>query len=162
MITPEQIRAMFFYDSKTGVLRWKKLEGRRKVGPLGSPDSKGYLAIHIRPHMYRLHRIIWAWKTGKWPVGEIDHKNGKRSDNRWRNLRIATRLQQCTNQKLKGRKNRSGFKGVHWRKDLNKYAAVIHAGGKKLYLGFEKNPVRAAALYRKAAKKYFGEFARSP
>jgi HNH endonuclease len=161
MITPEQIRNMFFYNSRTGVLRWKKLEGRRKAGPLGSIDSKGYLAIHIRPHMYRLHRIIWAWKTGKWPLGEIDHKNGVRTDNRWNNLRNATRIQQNANQKPR-KNNTSGFRGVYWLTDSKKYAAVIHLNGKKTYLGYDKNLKRAAAIYKKAAKKHFGEFSRAP
>lgn len=107
-----------------------------------------------------MHRIIWLWKTGVWPAREIDHKNGIRTDNRWCNLRIATRLQQNANQKLYNRKNKSGIKGIFWHEECKGYAAVIHANGKKIWLGAHDSKDLAVAAYIIAAKKYFGEFAR--
>ena len=161
MLDAEKVRELFFYNSKTGVLKWKKAgRGRRPNRIAGALDGKGYCFVHLRPYgFYRTHRIIWLWKTGKWPPGEIDHKNGIRSDNRWCNLRSATRLQNCHN--TRRTKSKTGIKGVFWHDECKGYAAVIHAEGRKIWLGAHKTPELAAAAYRKAAKKYFGEFARA-
>jgi hypothetical protein len=34
----------------------------------------------------RCDRVVWAMKTGAWPLGEIIHLNGDNSDNRFENL----------------------------------------------------------------------------
>ena len=161
MITYQQARKLLTYNSKTGELRWRNPVGHQTTGSVGTPDGKGYLQVHIRPRLYRVHRLIWLWKTGEWPAEQIDHKNGIRDDNRWCNLRLANQQQQNWNQKIYGRKNKTGIKGVFWHEECKGYAAVIHAKGQKLWLGAYPTPELAAVAYRQAAKKYFGEFARA-
>jgi hypothetical protein len=102
--------------------------------------------------------------TGKWPNGEIDHKNLDAGDNRFSNLREATRGQQNANRRVR-RDSRLRIKGVSFVPHLNKtnpYSAVIKANGCRLNLGHFKTPEEAHAAYRKASAELRGEFARKP
>ena len=103
-----------------------------------------------------LHRFIFD----NLPKGlQIDHINGNKLDNRRSNLRFCTQSQNNMNQKL-SKVNISGFKGIYWRKDKNKWQAQIQINYKVFYLGLFKNKFEAAETYNEAAKQYFGEFAR--
>jgi len=53
--------------------------------------------------------------TRKWPAYAVDHRNLDKGDNRWDNLREATRSQNMANTSLPST-NTSGFKGVIWSK----------------------------------------------
>jgi len=88
----------------------------------------------------------------------IDHKNGNFLDNTRENLRKCTASQNSMNQKLSIR-NTSGYKGVSWTKNRNKFKASIGLKGKLIYLGYFKCPIQAAIKYDKAVINYFGEFA---
>lgn len=56
--------------------------------------------------------------------------------------------------------NTSGYKGVHWLKDRNKWRAVIQSKDRMEYLGVFSDPVDAAIAYDNAARELYGEFAR--
>jgi hypothetical protein len=83
-----------------------------------------------------------------------------RADNRWANLRMATRAQNKANTRPCAA-NTSGVKGVHWHKSAHKWRARIKVNGKRRHLGFFCTPESAAAAYAAAAEKYFGEFSRT-
>lgn len=94
------------------------------------------------------------------PNGRIvDHKSGDRLDNRRRNLRRATRRQNCQNRKTR-RDSKSGIKGVRWHAHAKKWTASILIAGKRHYLGYFSTSEKAARAYRKASRSAFGEFAR--
>ena len=42
--------------------------------------------LTINGKMYRAHRVIWLWMTGKWPENDIDHEDRDATNNRWNNL----------------------------------------------------------------------------
>ena len=63
----------------------------RPARPAGCRDADGYLVMKFEGVMFKVHRIIWKMVTGKEPVTIIDHRNTVRTDNRWANLREATR-----------------------------------------------------------------------
>src|SRR3546814_1707207 len=90
--------------------------------------------------------------TGKWPPGEVDHRNGARDDNRWCNLRKATKAQNQANARRR-RDNTSGVKGVTWNKARKKWVAQIQAGGKRMSLGGFPTIDAADNAYQKAANK---------
>lgn len=78
--------------------------------------------------------------------------------NRIANLRQATRSQNMANARQKAN-NTSGFKGVHFLR--GKWQAQIQIGGRRIHLGCYLTPEVAHMAYRIAAKKHFGEFART-
>ena len=87
----------------------------------------------------------------------IDHVNGNTLDNRKSNLRIADRMKNLRNSKLRSDSN-CKYKGIGFRK--GKYFARIQINPKKrLFLGYYNTDVDAAKAYDIAAKQYFGEFA---
>jgi AP2 domain/HNH endonuclease len=91
---------------------------------------------------------------------EVDHKNGNTLDNRRGNLRECGRLQNLMNN---GRRsdNTSGFKGVHFHSRAARWQARIKANGRRISLGLYKTSEAAAIAYDLAAKRYFGDFART-
>lgn len=94
--------------------------------------------------------------TGEWPSSEIDHCNLNKDDNRWTNLRLATRSQNTAycNVKVAGI---LGVRGVSM--DHGKYRARIMKDGKSIALGHFATLGEARAAYDAAQKKLFGEFA---
>lgn len=128
--------------------------------PAGTIGSTGYRLIKLFDRSYRIHRLIWLMQTGHWPTKQIDHKNLDKTDNRWKNLRLANNAQSQQNTKMQAR-NRTGFKGVHKQTTKSgRYYALIGINGKNKYLGTFDTPLAAHLAYQKGAQKYFGEFAR--
>jgi hypothetical protein len=101
-----------------------------------------------------LHRLLIDATKGEL----VDHKNGDTLDNRKKNLRICTTVQNLQNSKLK-KNSEQGFKGVEPRG--NKWIARIGINGKKKYLGIFSSKEDAARAYDEAAILFFGEFART-
>jgi hypothetical protein len=106
------------------------------------------------------HRIIYIYHYGEIPTNMlVDHKNGNPSDNNIDNLRLATDIQNCQNQKI-SKNNTSGYKGVCFKKDRNKWHAGIRVNGIIKHLGYYDTPKIASEVYKKAAEIYFKEFAK--
>lgn len=80
--------------------------------------------------------------TGEPPCDRVDHEDGVRNHNWWSNLRIANNQQNGANSKRK-KNNTSGYKGVYWSKQRQKWAAKINVSGRQIHLGFHAYPVAA-------------------
>lgn len=102
-----------------------------------------------------MHRVIMELED---PNLQIDHINGNGLDNRKSNLRICTKEQNAKNIRF-NKRNTSGFKGVHYRKDTNNWQARIKASSKNISLGSYLTSEEAAKAYDRAALQYHGEFA---
>jgi len=98
------------------------------------------------------HRLAFYYVLG-WCPEEVDHINHVRDDNRWINLRAASKQENHRNRKL-DTNNKSGFNGVTWYKNYSKWLACIGIGGKQINLGYFENKDDAIAARKAANIKY--------
>jgi hypothetical protein len=160
-LTAEYVRSILDYNPNTGQFTRLNVPGTRTDlvnKPTGSAHNMGYITIFIKGKHYYAHRLAWLIVTGAWPSYDIDHKNNIRNDNKWENLRLATKSQNLMNTGVY-KSNTVGYKGVHKRKNWNKWRARIIVNGKRLHLGDFNTPEEAALAYNEAAIKYHKEFA---
>lgn len=155
-LTQEILRSLITYDPETGTLA--RLPSGRAAGAV---NDNGYVLISIRKKQYRAHRLAWLYMTGSWPVADLDHINGIRTDNRIANLREATRSQNLFNKKM-DRRNKSGFRGVSWTTKKKLWGAHIKKDRKTRFIGYFRSPEAAYAAYCKQASVLFEEFAKTP
>lgn len=155
--TPEQIAQAFAYDPETG--RITRLASKRtdRIGP--TPEivtGNGYVVVYAYGRLFRAHRIAWVLMTGEWPEADVDHINRDRADNRWANLRAATRAQNLRNASVKVN-SATGIKGVARKGE--RFLAYIRQDGKKRHLGSFGTADEARAAYMAAASSASGQFA---
>ena len=126
----------------------------------GSLREDGYIGIFINGKYFFAHRIIWEMFNQEIPAGMvIDHIDGIRNNNRIENLRVCT-FQQNHFNRGKQSNNKSGFKGVSWHKQKQKWVAQIKIDGRNKFLGFYTDPVKAYEKYCEVARERYGEFAK--
>ena len=161
-LTHARLTQLFHYDPNTGLFtRLVNRCSRTKVGEIaGTLSAQGYLRIKIDRRDYNCHRLAWLYMTNEWPKDQIDHINGIRADNRFCNLRDATTAENSRNGLL-SKNNKSGFKGVCFDKDIQKWRAAIWLERKPKYLGVFATPEEAAEAYDRAAISMHGRFART-
>lgn len=154
-VSHDRLKEILSYEPSTGTFIWLKPSGRRvKVGDVArSKDSAGYFRVMVDNQSYRLHVLAWFYVHGVWPEHEVDHINRCRSDNRIENLRCVTRSQNQQNM-WRGNQNTSGYRGVSWHRQAQKWGAKIMVGYKGISLGLYDDVMDAARAYREAAKKY--------
>lgn len=160
-LCPDQAREIWSYDRDTGELRWNVKPSKRLAAGTraGKRNSRGYIVVKYRGAYYQAHRIIWLIVHGQTPE-MIDHVNGNPWDNRLCNLRAATPRENQRNRR-RNKTSTSGIKGVRWDPRSKAWVARIRDGQRNLVLGRFKDISSAASAYAMAAKKIFGEFART-
>lgn len=126
----------------------------------GYKANDGYIKIYYKRKYLYAHRVLWEMQVGEIPEGMfIDHINGFRDDNRISNLRVCTHQQNHFN-RTKQSNNKSGYKGVSWHKQKQKWVTQIKVEGRNKFLGFFDDPREAYKIYCIAAITAYGEFAR--
>lgn len=151
---------LFAYEN--GKLFWKNRSNSLvPAGALaGSKRADGYVGIFIGGKYHFAHRVIWEMHNGEIPEGlVIDHINGIRDDNRIENLRLCT-FQENHFNRGKQSNNKSGYKGVSWHKQKQKWVAQIKIDGRNKFLGFFTDPEKAYAKYCEMALLHYGDFAK--
>lgn len=157
ILTAEDLRTRFSYDSTSGLFtRLIGVSGNgTKAGTIaGSKDDQGYLKITISGQYFKAHRLAWLYVYGVWPVHEVDHINGIRSDNRIINLRDTPRVMNSENQRSCKSNNKSKLLGVAspCGKD-KKFTALITVNGKTARLGRFDTADEAHQCYIQAKRK---------
>lgn len=134
-------REYLAYNSRTGVLTWKKIPKHCytiNIGDkAGSISPEGYRILSINGKAYRSHRVIWYCEMNEMP-NMMDHINGKRDDNRLCNLRNVT-VKENNRNASKSSKNTSGFTGVTYVKSGSRnkrWRADIRHNDKRKCLGY--------------------------
>lgn len=180
VITPELLRQLLRYEPETGKLFWLPRAPEMFAGGYTGRDAccatwnkrwagkesftaltQGYRFGCIFAIKLRAHRVAWMIVTGETiPDGMmIDHVNGIRADNRWSNLRIATRAQNKWNVWSARKDSTSGIKGVRFDGSRNRWVAHIKRDGKTKWLGRFKTAQEASEAFRKAELQASNEFA---
>ena len=161
--TRAEVLDLLDYDPETGIFRWKIEKnshgGKIYPGSLAGTSKDGYCQIKLFGIVYRAHHLAWLIMTGEWPdrSRDVDHRNRDRSDNRWDNLRYATRAQNNING-APHRNNKSGTKGVSFVTRTGLWDARIKVNGKVLTLGQHQRLDDAVAARREAENRIYGEF----
>ena len=169
----DYLKSRFRLDRKTGNLFWKARPEDQFVAPryaltwnkkhagkqAGTLGVRGYRIVIIDYAHYLEHRIVFALVHGFDP-GEnvIDHKNPAEG-NRPSNLQVTTRKNNVRRKTRMNSNNTSGVSGVWWHTTGKRWVAAIKVNGVKIALGMFTDINEAAAVRRKAEKKYFGKFA---
>jgi hypothetical protein len=159
-LTQVQLRKQLRYDPRTGWFTWRTQpngrvpEGRRA----GTIKTRGNREIKIDGKLYQSGRLAFFYMDGRWPKNDVDHRNGNPADDRWTNLRKATRSQNAANQRQWGKKISGLPKGVY--QQGRRYYARIKVDQTVIHLGGFDEVAEAQDAYAAAAKKHFGQFAR--
>lgn len=160
-LTQDLVKELLHYDPKTGQFHWRRAsEGGRRGRDAGAPAgyrlATGYWFIGLNGKRYLAHRVAWLYMTGGWPPEEIDHVNGNRGDNRFGNLRLASKSQNMANAPAK-KSNKLGLRGV-FRTRNGKYQAQVTVNRQVRRLGTFDTPEEARDAYLRASRQGHGEF----
>ena len=162
------VRDLLDYNPITGHLRWRTRDRKwfssdrawrtfntrfANKPALTSTNTSGYFQGPFLGKHELAHRLIWVWMTGDIP-DEIDHKDGVRTNNKWVNLRNVCRSTNAKNH-ARQRNSTTGFTGVGFSEEHQKYRARITFEGKRHHLGLFTTPKEAAKAYD-LAKRSFG------
>lgn len=161
-VTHARLLELLHYNPSTGLFVWlKRTSNRIRVGDIAGCVGKqdGYVRLSIDGILYLGHRLAHFYMTGEWPPIDTDHWNGATGDNRWANIRPATRGENGTNQRAR----KAGLKGCYhdpksgmWRAQItHRLLPKGHA-----YLGSYRTEIEAHLAYCTEAARLSGKFAR--
>ena len=135
-INIELLREFVDYNPETGSMTWKERDikhfkclrdcnrwNNRYAGQeCGTSMYRGHKLMRISGKPFYIHRAAFAHHFGYWPTKEIDHKNQNPTDNRLSNLRETN---ENNRNKSKQKNNTSGYTGVSWDKNRNKWRVAV-------------------------------------
>ena len=137
------IKKGYSYNEETGIVTSPKGKEVYKVNKAGYVYFTYYVDKKSIPIL--VHQFGWYW-VNKETVECIDHINQNKIDNRLKNLRSVTRLQNQWNQKER--------KGYTFYKRDNKWKAQISIKGKQTHIGYFNTEEEARNAYLKEKEKY--------
>jgi len=145
------------YNSEDGNLYWtENLNSRaRKDKIAGGIEPDGYRRIKFQKRNYVAHKVVWYMHNKTVVIGQLDHINGNRLDNRIENLRPVTVRQNAQNRK---RHRKGSLVGCHQQRaksgNLIGWESTIYFKGKSNYLGYFQSEEEAHLCYLFAALFY--------
>jgi hypothetical protein len=138
------------------------VQGHRwHVLPDGRAQASTYDPATQRTGKVRLHRLVMERMVGRsiTPKEEVDHVNGNPSDNRRKNLRLATHQQNLSNHG-RHRGSSSSYIGVYLIEGRTGWSAGVSRDDKFFYVGHFESETDAAWMRDQWAMALHGEFAR--
>ena len=130
-VTQARLKELLHYDPETGLFTWLQSRGCMKAWSVAGSvhtnhkSGKTYIHIKIDHKMYQAHRLVFLYMEGKFPPEEVDHINGAGADNKWWNLRKATKSENMRNERQRD-DNTSGVIGVDFDKSRGRWRGQIH------------------------------------
>lgn len=155
-LTVAYLKTLVHYSPASGCLTWLVTRGRVQAGDeVKSVRADGYLQIGIDGKRYMVHRVIWFYMTGKWPDNLIDHRDGDKQNNRWGNLRDATKTTNAQNLQRGHADSKHGLLGVSFIRGRKSrpYRAEIRHEGKPFRIGTFSTAELAHTAYLNAKRQ---------
>jgi hypothetical protein len=163
----ERLLGLLHYDLDTGVWTWLKdaYRSRVKAGDIagtigGTPDGQSYRYLGVDNFHHKAARLAWFYVNGEWPAGKVTHADADSLNDKYSNLRVATRSEITAAGRMRI-DNTSGFRGVSWNNRVRKFQSYITQNYKRRHLGWFDCPAEAHKVRVAAAEHLFGEFARA-
>lgn len=146
-LTQKRLKYLLKYDPATGLFtRRVRTSQMNRAGEIaGTRTGLDYVRISVDGLMYLGQRLVWLYVHGEVPVGDLDHIDGDKQNNRLSNLREVSRSVNMQNISAARANNKSGLLGV-CRHGKN-YRAQIKLDGVRHTLGSYKTPEEAHAAY---------------
>jgi hypothetical protein len=152
-----QLLQEFDYDNRTGLLyrKNKKTNIFRPAGTINPTTGRYELRLNLK--RYIQSRIIYKMHTGEEPP-IVDHIDGNKINNRFENLRAATRSQNQHNRKTN--LNTNAYKNISWHKAAKKWHIQIRANNKTVVSVLTEDLELAKLVAIEGRDKYHGQYAR--
>lgn len=158
----DYLRQRLRYEADTGKLYWREYPhapskwnmrwAGKEAGSKGG--SRRYSHIILNYQTLKTHRVAWVLHHGTWPVGQIDHINHVRNDNRIENLRDVSLTENRRNHS-RSKANTSGVTGVTYCKRTGKWLGQLQVDRRNvLFSRFDT--MQEAIDARKAAEAEYG------
>lgn len=171
MITHAQLLELISYDPDTGLFRMRKAT---RIRPVGRVMNNNRLKIErggrkVRSTSInifgfkatRAGRIAWFYMTGEWPTAEIDHRDNDGWNQKWDNLREASRSQNQANTR-RYKSNTSGKKCVFPSgRRIKPWRVQIQKDKRRISIGCFETKEAAHAAYVLAAARLHSDFSRA-
>jgi hypothetical protein len=151
-LTQEILKEYLRYNPDTG--EFTRIKGRKDlIGTrAGSVTEQGYRIIYLLGQYQKEHRLAVLYMTGKFPLVWVDHINHKVDDNRWCNIREATKSEnQYNTVRTKGN---TGIKGIYYNNRYGRFECKIQARHNAIQKSFYIKDYLNIDETLKAAKKY--------
>jgi hypothetical protein len=157
MLTAERLRELVSYDLETGVFTWRFSRRGASAGSVaGSLKPEGYIKICVDGVQLYAHQAAVLYVTGEMPKRGmcVDHIDGNKARNAWKNLRVTTADVNLQNQRSAHRNNKScGLLGVTKNgTSARPWVARLEVAGKRVHLGRYETPQLAHAAYLEAKR----------
>lgn len=158
----ETVKQLFDYDLTTGNLLYRynpRGPGKRRGDAAGTIQPNGYKMVMVKRRRHYIHRLVWLWHHGWMPKRPMvmEHVNRDKTDNRIENLRVVSSLQNAHNVDYSTTRSETGYRGVCYLKDRNKFLAYCHHDGKRVFVGHFDDPHTAAEAYNRKILELRGD-----
>lgn len=171
LLTPEIIHHLFRYDPEQRDLWWIQPGPKRRLDrPAGAIAIRGrpngpktryrVIGLSVKPGVYEkhyAHELVFFYMTGRWADPEVDHINQNGLDNRWCNLREATRSEACANRVVRPNALKGAYRVAG---SSTLWFSHIKKDGKTTYLGCFRTEQEAHDAFVEASKRLHGRFHR--
>jgi hypothetical protein len=117
---------------------------------------KGYAVSEIKTKPVIMHRLVMGIHD---PKIQVDHIKGNKLDNRKSQLRLCTNQQNQFN-RVKHKRNTSGYRGVYWKRETQKWISITIVNKKCHWFGSFQSKKDALIAWNIGVKKIHGKFAR--
>lgn len=150
-LTQARLKELLHYNPETGEFRWlTDVSSTGRAGEVAgcTKGAANYVVIRLDRRLYLAHRLAFLYMEGEFPPALVDHRDTNKANNRWKNLRHATKGGNAQNKKVAQSNNkRSGLLGVYWSERNQKWGAKVVVNRKQHHGGFHETPEIAHQAY---------------